>query len=213
MSRVHGRSWLEWSILHRLILFCLALGLSGCDDVRPPAPDRITRSPGTYESPAQEVARLLAENKPFEFDFDLEDVAGNKLSKADLAGKVLIVDVWGTWCEPCLMEIPHFVELDKKYRRQGLQIVGLNDERGATSPKTATRVQNVCEKQGVVYPCAVITRKVMKQIPDLDGLPTTLFLDRTGTVRLKVSGYHDLSFLQAAVEHLLNEMGAENTDE
>jgi len=61
------------------------------------------------------VAQSLAQFTPFEFDFDLTDVDGNRLSKADDAGKVLIVDVWGTWCPPCREELPHFVALNREF--------------------------------------------------------------------------------------------------
>jgi thiol-disulfide isomerase/thioredoxin len=156
----------------------------------------------------KEVAQLLKENEPFEFDFDLEDVAGKKLSKADLAGKVLIVDIWGTWCPPCRMEIPHFAALDREYREKGLQVVGLNSE-GEDDAKAATRqVQEFCEENAVPYPCALVTEEITKQVPEFRAFPTTLFLDRQGTVRLKVVGYHDIPFLRAAVEILLKEKDA-----
>jgi len=161
---------------------------------------------------ADEVAHLLASNKPFPFDFDLEDVAGNKLSKSDLAGKVLIVDLWGTWCPPCRMEIPHFVALSRKYKDQGLAVVGLNSERTPDKNKAAALVRDFCKAEGVDYPCAVISQQFLQQVPDMEGYPTTLFIDRSGQVRLKVVGYHDISFLQAAVEALLGEQPAESAE-
>lgn len=157
----------------------------------------------------KEVAHAFAETKPFEFNFDLEDVNGKKLSKADLAGKVLIVDIWGTWCPPCKMEIPHFVALDKQFREKGLQIVGLNSDEGEDPADATRQVRNFCRKEGVLYPCALITNEILEQVPDMSGFPTTLFLDRTGKVRMKVVGYHDISFLQLAVETLLNEKPAD----
>src|SRR5581483_1085101 len=64
----------------------------------------------------EHAQQLLAENKPFPFDFSLTTLDGKPISKKDFAGKVLIVDFWGTWCPPCRMEIPHFEDLLKKYR-------------------------------------------------------------------------------------------------
>src|SRR5262245_16636533 len=77
---------------------------------------------------AATVARQIEETTPFEFDFDVEDVTGKRISKAGFAGKVLIVDIWGTWCRPCLMELPHFIALHQKYHNRDLEIVGLNSE-------------------------------------------------------------------------------------
>jgi thiol-disulfide isomerase/thioredoxin len=153
----------------------------------------------------QEVERLLTDNKPFEFDFDLKDIDGTNVSKAAFAGKVLIVDVWGTWCPPCKKEIPHFIALDKEFREQGLQIVGLNSEGEDEGDRAAGEVRKFCEREGVTYPCALITEEFLERIPDFDGFPTTMFLDRKGTVRMKVTGYHDIWLLRAAVEKLLNE--------
>src|SRR5262249_37115347 len=102
-------------------------------------------------------------------------------------------------------EIPHFVALDKEFREQGLQIVGLNSEREDEGDRAAKEVRKFCKSEGVTYPCALITEEFLERIPDFDGFPTTMFLDRTGTVRMKVTGYHDSWLLRAAVEKLLNE--------
>jgi thiol-disulfide isomerase/thioredoxin len=188
--------------LGRLLLAAsLALALWGCDDVH----SRRRGAGGGDLSPADEVAQLLDENEPFAFDFDLEDVDGNRLAKADFVGKVLIVDIWGTWCGPCRMEIPHFVALDREYRDQGLQIVGLNVERESNARVAAKNVRQARSDDGVSYPCALVSRQVIRQVPDFGGFPTTLFFDRTGKVRLKLEGYHELPYLRAAVEALLKE--------
>jgi len=73
------------------------------------------------------------------FDFTLRSVDGKTISKKDYLGQVLIVDIWGTWCPPCRMEIPHFLELEKRYGPQGLRIVGLNSEKVA-DPKQAEQL-------------------------------------------------------------------------
>src|SRR5262249_43153152 len=132
--------------------------------------------------------------------------------KKALAGKVLIVDFWGTWCPPCKMEIPHFVALDREFRKRGLQVIGLNEEHGDSDEENAEMVRDYCKSEGVTYPCALATERIKDQVPDLGGFPTTLFLDRTGKVRLMVVGYHELSFLRAAVEALLNEPSGESAE-
>ena len=196
-------------MLRRLVFMCLALALWGCNNSTSLERRRGTAAPDAGLSTAeQEVAHLLDANIPFEFDFDLEDVSGNRLSKADLAGKVLIVDLWGTWCPPCRDEIPHFVTLNRKYQDQGLAVIGLNSEQTRDKVKAVRLVREFCKSEGVDYPCAVVTEKILDQVPDLQGFPTTLFFDRTGRVRLRAVGYHDISFLQAAVEALLHEQSA-----
>ncbi|MFN0056281.1 MAG: TlpA family protein disulfide reductase [Planctomycetales bacterium] len=156
-----------------------------------------------------EVAEAFESTVPFDFDFDLEDVTGKKVSKKDLAGKVLIVDFWGTWCPPCRKEIPHLVELQETFGDKGLQIIGLSEEREPTTEENAALVRDFCEQHGVNYPCALLTEEVLNQVPELEGFPTTLFIDRTGKVRMMVAGYRDKEFLTLAVERLLSERPAE----
>ncbi|MFM7159492.1 MAG: redoxin domain-containing protein [Planctomycetaceae bacterium] len=157
----------------------------------------------------KEIDGLLAKNNPFDFNFELDDIGGNKISKATYAGKVMIVDIWGTWCPPCRAEIPHFVELDKKYREKGLQIVGLNREQTEDADEAKALITKFNESQGVTYPCALITEEIMGQVPEFQGFPTTLFIDRKGTVRLKVVGARGPEFLEGVVEALLAEPAPE----
>jgi thiol-disulfide isomerase/thioredoxin len=157
----------------------------------------------------KEIDSLLAANEPFDFNFELDDIGGKKVSKAEFAGKVMIVDIWGTWCPPCRAEIPHFVELDKQFKEKGLQIVGLNKERTPDAEEAAKTVKAFCDENGVTYPCALISDAVMEQVPDFQGFPTTLFIDRTGKVRLKVVGARGPEFLQGVVETLLAEKAPE----
>jgi len=70
-------------------------------------------------------------------------------------------------------------------------------------------VKSFCDENGVTYPCALISDEVMEQVPDFQGFPTTLFIDRAGKVRLKVVGARGPEFLQAVVETLLAEKAPE----
>jgi thiol-disulfide isomerase/thioredoxin len=185
-----------------LVAIGLAVAFSACDDVTQP------HGAARQIDVTEEAGRLLKEFEPFEFDFDLKDVSGQNVSKADFAGKVLIVDIWGTWCPPCRMEIPFFLELKRQYGPKGLEIVGLNDEGTDDDDRAsaARLVRSYCRTQGIDYPCAIITQPIKEQVPRYGSFPTTLFIDHTGKVRLKLMGLHDLPFLQAIVEALLKEL-------
>ena len=154
---------------------------------------------------AKEVDELFAQNEPFDFDFELTDTDGKPIALADFAGKVLIVDVWGTWCPPCRMEVPHFVALQKTFADAGLAIVGLNRE-NAPSPEQAVKlVQDFRKDNGMNYRCALVAEDTLSQVPEFRGFPTTMFFDRNGEVRAKVVGYQDYEKLEIMVRKLLDE--------
>jgi len=147
----------------------------------------------------------LASGESFPFAFALTDVAGAPISLESFKGKVCIVDVWGTWCPPCRAEIPSFIKLQEKFGAQGFQMVGLNEEQ-AESPEGKTKlVTDYIAGNGINYPCALITQEVMGQIPEFQGFPTTLFIDKTGKVRLKAVGLHEYAYLESVVAVLLAE--------
>src|ERR1700757_2893630 len=64
-------------------------------------------------------------------DFTVTDIDGKKLALSDLRGKVVLLDFWATWCTPCKIEIPWFMEIQKKYQQKGLEVIGVSlDEKG-----------------------------------------------------------------------------------
>ena len=98
----------------------------GCSSNDAPAPTGETASsqsqgsPPTAadsESPAGGLVDIdqLAEATTFPFEFSTVDVAGNPINLSELVGKVVIVDIWGTWCPPCRAEIPSFIRLQESY--------------------------------------------------------------------------------------------------
>ena len=151
----------------------------------------------------KQAETALAKNKPFPFNFTLDDLKGKPVALKQFRGKVVIVDFWGTWCPPCRKEIPHFIALNKKYKKKGLAIVGINYERGAKSTWKG-KIESFIAKNGVNYPCLMGDRATSAQVK-LRGYPTTLFIDRKGVVRLKLVGYQAMPKLESIVEALLKE--------
>jgi len=158
--------------------------------------------------PERLAGRLRKEFEAFEsfpFDFDLNTVNGERIAKRDLQGKILVVDVWGTWCPPCRQELPHFIALQKKFGDRGVQVIGLNSENDETLAEQTTRVQAAINEFKINYPCALIDDDFLLTIPDFEGFPTTLFIDSQGNVRLKMVGAQSESRLEVAVQFLLDE--------
>jgi thiol-disulfide isomerase/thioredoxin len=144
----------------------------------------------------------------FSFDFSLISTTGETVSKADFAGKVLVVDIWGTWCPPCRAEVPHFVELQEELGSKGVQIVGINYEGTASAQEALAEIAAFTDKIPVNYPLLLGTEEVKEQVPNFEGYPTTIFIDRTGKVRLSVVGARSKRELQGIIEKLLDEEAA-----
>ncbi len=126
-------------------------------------------------------------DKPLDlsFDFKVTGLDGKPLSLDQFKGKVVVIDIWGTWCEPCRKAIPGLVQLYRRHHRLGLEVVGLAFEPNAPSPDAATQlVKQFVQEMGIPYPCAVIDESILKKIPNFHAFPTTMVLDRSGKVRL-----------------------------
>ncbi len=147
----------------------------------------------------------LENGESFPFEFAATDIDGTEQSLEALKGKVVIVDVWGTWCPPCRAEIPSFIKLQEEYGEQGFQMVGLNYERARDDEANLKLVEDYVAENGINYPCIMGTEEMRAQIPDFQGFPTTLFIDKTGKVRMKAVGLHDYEYLNAIVSTLLAE--------
>ena len=110
-------------------------------------------------------------------DFALKDSNGQTVHLSDYKGKVVLLDFWATWCGPCKIEIPWFMEFEQQYKDRGFAVLGVSmDEDGWSVVKPY--IQNM----KINYRIVLGDEQVGDLYGGLDSLPTTLILDRQGKI-------------------------------
>ena len=132
-------------------------------------------------------------------DFNVEDLQGRKIMSADLHGKVVLIDFWATWCQPCKQEMPGYQKLLDRYGSQGFVVVGFKFD---TMMDTQDPVK-FAKRIGVSYPLAVATNDLKQRFGGIQGLPTTMLYDRQGMLRKKVIGFEYTETFEAVLKTLL----------
>jgi thiol-disulfide isomerase/thioredoxin len=132
-------------------------------------------------------------------NFTLFDLSKDKVVLKSLKGKVVVLDFWATWCYPCRMEIPHFIELYKDYHSQGLEIIGIALDKGG-----AETVKPFAEKEGINYTIVIGDPSVADLYGGIAAIPTTLVLDKKGIVHSKYVGVpQDIGVFETDIKELL----------
>ncbi len=116
------------------------------------------------------------------FDFVLKDQHNVPVKMADYKGKVVLLNFWATWCGPCKIEIPAFVELYDQYKDKGLVIVGVSVD---DSPE---QLQAFMKEFRMNYPVLQMTPDIETAYGPFYGYPTTFFIGRDGSICLKHLG-------------------------
>jgi cytochrome c biogenesis protein CcmG/thiol:disulfide interchange protein DsbE len=122
-------------------------------------------------------------------DFTLRDLNGDSVSLNDYRGNIVLVDFWATWCAPCRLAIPELVDIQKKYRDQGVVVLGISMDDPQMFPDT--HIQTFKETFNMNYP---VLRADQKVAMDYFGtanmaIPTLFVVDREGKLADKIVGY------------------------
>jgi thiol-disulfide isomerase/thioredoxin len=137
--------------------------------------------------------------KPANLNFTLKDVNNQDISLASLKGKVILLDFWATWCGPCKIEIPWFVEFQNKYGKDGLQVVGISvdDTPDRLKPFVSQMKMNYIVLQGLDQ------EDVLDAFGPIFGVPVTLVISRDGKICTRHTGLGSKQAFESAIKALL----------
>ena len=131
--------------------------------------------------------------------FVRKDLAGRRVALRSYRGKVVLLNFWATWCGPCQVELPRFMQWQNRYGSEGLQViaVSMND---SDAP-----VRAWARKLNPNYPVMMGDARLGKLYGGVLGLPVTFLIGRDGKVETRIDGGADLPALEKMIQQLLGE--------
>ncbi|HSP62512.1 MAG TPA: TlpA disulfide reductase family protein [Pyrinomonadaceae bacterium] len=216
--------WTAPRVLLTLVVVGLlsALGLSSCNSNEGPtnAPaNRVTTAPDTNAPPATN-APPVTNAPPAAFvslpqnlrDTKLQTLDGESLKLADFADKVLIVNIWATWCGPCRQEMPELVKMNNEYKSRGLVVLGLattyNEHNDQAHVKDFIRAQNINYR--IVWDDGTMAAPLVQLVQGQSVIPQSFVISRDGHIVRHFQGFNPYStpqLMRQAVEDALNAKG------
>ncbi len=142
-------------------------------------------SEGKGAGSAEAAGGLVGSAAP---DFEAAPVKGSAaVSLAALRGKVIIVDFWGTFCEPCKKSFPKLQKLSARYKDRGLRVVGISEDEADDKDK----ISDFADTYGATFPIGWDEDKSIARKYRPETMPSSYVVDRKGVVRFVHVGYHD----------------------
>lgn len=135
-------------------------------------------------------------------EFELTSLDGKKVRLTDFKGKAVLLNFWATYCQPCKIEMPWFVQLQNKYGTEGLQVIGI-----AMDDASETDISKFARELGVNYPILLGKEDTGQAYGGIPFLPTTFYIGRNGKVVDKVFGLKGRAEIEESVKKALSDSG------
>ncbi|MGB2895200.1 MAG: TlpA disulfide reductase family protein [Anaerolineales bacterium] len=136
-------------------------------------------------------------------DFTLESLAGDQISISDMRGKVIVLNLWASWCPPCRAEMPALQRVYQENHGRGLEVLAVN----ITAQDNLTAVEDFVQEFNLTFPILLDTSGKVGKAYLMRAFPTTFFIDQMGVIqRVIVGGPMSEITLQSTVDRLLEEV-------
>ncbi len=130
--------------------------------------------------------------------FELPALDGRPIRLSGYRGKAVLLNFWATWCGPCKIEMPWFVELQKRYKSRGLQVIGVT-----LDTDNIRGVTKFAKQMGVNYPIAIGSDTVSDLYGGVEALPSSFYIDRNGRIIQQVSGLISYDEIERSIRKAL----------
>lgn len=137
-------------------------------------------------------------------DFTLKDADGKIVKLSDYKGKVVLLDFWATWCGPCKIEIPWFMDIQRKQKDRGFEVIGV-----AMDDEGWEVVKPFAAKMAINYRLVIGNDTTAQAYGGVDALPTTFLIDRTGRIAAVHVGLASKKDFEDGIEELLKDAAPE----
>ena len=189
-----------------------ALGLSSCNSnevaTTNPAANRAANAPVTNVPPPAVPVALPQDVR----DTKLQTLDGDSFKLSDFSDKVLIVNIWATWCGPCRQEMPELVKISNEYKTRGLVVLGLatsyNEHNDQAHVKEFVKAQNVPYK--IIWDDGTLAGPLVQVVGGRSVIPQSFVISRDGRIVKHFQGfslYSTPQLMRQAVEDALNDKG------
>src|SRR6185503_3372290 len=169
-------------------------------------PSVTTKKPPTGNAPAPAVVTLSSEIR----DAQVQTIDGGSLKLSDFSNKVLVVNIWATWCGPCRLEMPELVKVSNEYKSRGLVVLGLattyNEHNDTAHVKEYVRSQKIPYK--IIWDDGTLAQPLVQLVGGRQVIPQSFVISRDGRIVKHFQGFSELStpgLMRQAVEEALND--------
>ena len=145
-------------------------------------------------------------NPTSDFDFNLPDLKGKTHSLKDFRGEVVVLNLWATWCPPCLEEMPKLKDLHSRYKDSGVHVIGI-----ALDKDSLDLVRPFVKSNDISYTILTGDHQIFAALSagssgeEFKGVPTTLIIDRKGRIRERFHGSFELEQFEERLRSLIAE--------